>query len=323
MMHMLDPKLLKQQTAQRLSAASYSPRRLALIHTGVSLVCSLVLTVISFLLSQQVAGTGGLSGLGTRAVLQSVQSVLSMVLSLAMPFWGFGFVAAVLGLARKQRVEPRDLTAGFRKVGPIARLLLLQAALYGVMAFAAIQASTIAVMMTPAGNGLAEIMERLSRDTEFMQYGVLPEEMMEPLLKAATPVYAGAAVLFVGLAIPVTYRVRLAPYIVMEEGNNRAFRALLQSNRLMRGHGFAFFKLDISFWWYWLLQVLCSVLAYGDVWLPMVGVELPFDADVALFVFCGVQILGASVLAWCWRAPVETTYAVAYNALAGEPKKDS
>ena len=322
-MHMLDHKLLKQQTAHRLSSAGYSPRMLALIHTGVSLGCSFVLTVISYMLSRQVAGTGGLSGMGTRAVLQSVQSILSIILSLALPFWSYGFVAATMGLARRQSVEPWDLTAGFRKLGPVARLILLQTALYAIMAIATIQVSTMAVMMTPAGAGLTELMESLSRDTEFMQYGMMPEEMMEPFLQAAKPVYAGAAVLFVGLAIPVTYRVRLAPYIVMEEGNNRAFRALLQSNRLMRGHGFAFFKLDISFWWYWLLQVLCSVLAYGDVWLPMVGVELPFNADVALFVFCGVQILGALVLAWCWRAPVETTYAVAYNALAGEPKKDS
>ena len=318
---MMDFRLIKQQTARRLSAASYSPRLLVLWHTGIALGCNLVLTVISYLLSRQVSGTGGLSGMGTRAVLQSVQSILSIVLTVAMPFWEFGFVAAALGLARNQYTQPRDLAAGFRKFGPVARLLLLRTAIYIVLMMGAIQLSTIAVTMTPAGKGLLDLMQTLSTDTEFMQYGMIPEEMMEPLLKAATPVYIAAGVLFTGLSIPLSYRLRLAPYIVMEEGKTRAFRALLQSNRSMRGNCISFFKLDLSYWWYWLLQILCSVLAFGDVLLRLMGVQLPVDADVVMFAFYGLQLVGTLVIAWIWRAPVETTYAVAYTTLAAKPEE--
>lgn len=315
---MMDFRLVKQQAAQRLSVASYSPRLLVLWHTGIALACNLVLTVISYLLSRQVSGTGGLSGMGTRAVLQSVQSILSIVLTVAMPFWEFGFVAAVLNLARKQYADPRDLTAGFRKLGPVARLLLLQTAVYTVLVIGCIQVSTIAVTMTPAGSGLMELMETLSTDTEFMQYGMIPEEMMEPLLKAAIPVYIAAGVLFAGLAIPVSYRLRLARYIVMEEGKTKAFRALLQSNRSMRGNCIAFFRLDLSYWWYWLLQILCSALAFGDVLLNLMGVQLPVEADVVMFVFYGLQLVGTLVVAWLWRAPVETSYALAYDTVVKE-----
>ena len=145
--------------------------------------------------------------------------------------------------------------------------------------------------------------------------------MMEPLLKAAAPVYAVAGLLFIGLLIPVSYRLRLAPYMIMEEGNHRAFATLLRSNRVMRGNCVSFFKLDLSFWWYWLLQLLCSALAFGDVLLPLIGVQLPIDADVAMFVFFGLQLVFTLVITWIWRATVETTYAVAYTTLAAKPEE--
>ena len=124
-MNLIESRKLKQQTLQQLSEASYDPKRLALIHAGVALACSLVLTVINYLLSGGIAGTGGLDGIRTRTILMSAQSVLSLVLTVGMPFWEYGFVAAAMGYARKEQVGPRDLTRGFRQFGPLLRLMLL------------------------------------------------------------------------------------------------------------------------------------------------------------------------------------------------------
>lgn len=317
-MEKLDPRQVKAQTAGLLKDASYPPRRLALLHSGIALACSLVLTVVSYLLSRQISGTGGLAGIGTRTVLQSIQSVLSTALTVGMPFWEFGFIAAAMGYARQDTVGPKTLLTGFRRFGPIVRLLLLQTIIYGLIAAAATQIASTAVLMTPFGAGMLEVMQTLSGHTEFMQTGVFPEEMMEQLLRAAIPVYVVAGVLFLAAAIPVAYRLRLCRYFVLDMERPRALFSLLQSNRAMKGNCMAFFKLDLGFWWYWALQGACSLLAFGDVLLPLMGVELPFGADTAMFVFYGLQLAGSLVLAWAWRAPVETAYALAYDAVTEE-----
>lgn len=317
-MEKLDPRQVKTRTGGLLKEASYPPRRLALLHSGIALACSLVLTVISYMLSRQISGTGGLAGIGTRTVLQSIQSVLSTALTVGMPFWEMGFLAAAMGYARQETVAPKDLLTGFRRFGPILRLLLLQVLLYGLIALAATQLASTAVLMTPFGTGMLEVMQTLSENTEFMQTGVFPEEMMEPLLRAAIPVYVAAGVLFLAAAVPVAYRLRLARYMVLDMERPRALVCLLQSNQAMKGNCEAFFKLDLSFWWYWALQGVCSLLAFGDVLLPLMGIELPFGADAAMFVFYGLQLAGALALAWAWRAPVETAYALAYDHITEE-----
>lgn len=314
-MEVLNPRQLKAETDRRLAAASFPARRLALLHTGIALACSLVMTVISYLLSTQVSNTGGLAGIGMRSVLQSAQSILSTGLSLAMPFWEFGFIAAAMGYARQESVDFKTLTGGFRRFGPILRLLLL----YMLLLVAATQIASTVVILSPLGSGMMDMMQTLSENETFLQTGAFPEELLEPLFRAAIPAYVLAVVVFVGVSIPVSYRLRLANYLVLD-GENRALLALLTSNRIMKGNCMAFFKLDLSFWWYWVLQAVCGVLAFGDVLLPLVGVKLPMDEQTAMFLFYGLQMLGSLALAWLWRAPVETAYAAAYDELTGEPQ---
>ena len=316
-MEVLNPRQLKAETDRRLAAASFPPRRLALLHTGIALTCSLVLTVISYLLSDQVASTGGLAGIGMRSVLQSAQSVLSLALTVAMPFWEFGFIAAAMGYARQENVGFKDFCKGFRRSGPLLRLLLLQAAVYMLLLVMAAQIGSIVIMATSLGDSMMDLVQTLSENETFLQTGMFPEEMLEPLIRAAIPAYVATGILFAVAAIPVSYRLRLATYMVLD-GQNRALLAMLTSNRAMKGNCIGFFKLDLSFWWYWALQGVCGLLAFGDVLLPLVGVELPFDGQTAMFLFYGLQMAGSLALAWAWRAPVETAYASAYDVITKE-----
>lgn len=320
-MNRFDPRQIKEQADQRLQAAAYSPRRLVLLHTGIALVCSLVLTLISYFLNHQVSGTGGLAGIGTRSVLQSMQSVLSLALTIILPFWEFGFIAAAMRYARQEEVAPRNLLTGLRRFAPLLRLQLLQGAVYLLLLIAAAQLASTVVMLTPLGAGMMELMESLMQNQDFIQTGLFPEEMLEQLIRAAIPVYAVSGLLFALAAIPVSYRLRLAPYMVLD-GQSRALAAMVTSNRKMKGNCVGFFKLDLLFWWYWLLQGVCSLLAFGDALLPALGLQLPMDPEAAMFLFYGLQLAGSLALAYLWRAPVETTYATAYDTLTGEPKTE-
>lgn len=313
-MERIDPKQITEKTARQLQAASYPGSRLALVHTAIALGCSLVLTLLSYFLNHQVAGTGGLAGIGTRSVLQSVQSILALALTAAMPFWEFGFVAAAIGYARQEQVSPKHLLKGFGKLFPLLRLLLLQAALYSLLLTLAMQLASTVVLLTPLGGGMLEMVESLSQNAEFVQTGMLPEEMLMPLVKAALPAYVVGLLVFVLAAIPVSYRLRLTPYMVLD-GSKRVLFAMVAGNRIMKGNCLDFFKLDLHFWWYWVLQGVCSLLAFGDVLLPLIGVQLPISADAAMFLFYGLQLVLSLVLSWRWRATVETAYAVAYDTL--------
>ena len=320
-MRLIESRKLKQQTMQQLSEASYDPKRLALIHAGIALAFSLVLTVINYLLSSGIAGTGGLDGIRTRSILMSAQSVLSLVLTVGMPFWEYGFVAAAMGYARKEQVSPRDLTRGFRQFGPLLRLMLLEAVLYMLIALLASQIASIVVAMTPLGNGTMEILETIEQSPQFRQNGVLPEEMLLPLMQSMIPAFVGTGVLFVLIAVPVSYWLRLTRYMVLDGPRPRVLMAMLLSRQIMRGNCMDYFKLDLSFWWYWLLQAGCSVLAFGDVLLPLIGVALPMSPEVSAFLFYGLKLVASLLLAWRWRGPVETTYALAYDTLTGKYKE--
>lgn len=313
----MDVGMIRREARSRLEDAVYCPKKLALIHVGVSVLCSLVLTVINFILADQVSGTGGLAGMGTRAVLESAQSVLSLALMIATPFWTYGFVAAALNMARRRETGPRDFFQGFRKFGPLLRLMLLQTLLYTLLAFLAIQIASIIATMTPLGTELLAVAQQLSGDLAYTEQGILSEAMMLQLLEAAVPVYILTAVLFVVLYIPVGYRLRLASYLILD-GERAALRAMLASSRTMKGNCLDFFKLDLGFWWYWALQLVCSLLAFGDVLLPAMGIALPFDGRTALLLFFALQSAGLLAVAWAFQSRVETTYALAYESLTEE-----
>lgn len=306
---------LKQDTAKALSQAAYSPRRLALLHSGIALGASLILTVVSFVLTRQVGTTGGLAGIGTRTVLQSVQTVLQLVLTVAMPFWEAGFLFCAMSMARGRQTAPAAFTEGFRRFGPFLRLFLLQLGVYLLIGMLAVQIASVIFMLTPFAEPMLQIMQALSQDTAFIQTGMPSETLVEELMQAAIPAYIILGIVFLVVAIPVFYRLRLSRYILLEEDHPRALAALVRSSRYMKGSCVAFLKLDLSFWWYYLLQGLCGAVAYADVLLPALGITLPFDGDVAFFLFYGVYLAANLALAWRVRSQVETTYAMAYDSL--------
>ena len=96
---LLDFKKLRSDAQERLSHAD-NPRRMILIHTGIILLATLLLSVADHFLSQQISGTGGLSGIGGRAILETVQSILRLAQTVALPFWQIGYLYYTLQIAK-------------------------------------------------------------------------------------------------------------------------------------------------------------------------------------------------------------------------------
>ena len=313
-MDIQDRKGLKAAAEQALSKASYDPRLLAVIHTGVALGVSLVLTLISYFLTRQIDSTGGLAGMGTRSVLSTAQAMLSIGSAVIMPFWEIGFIAAAIRMARQQSATPDTLLSGFRRLGPVLRLNLLRALIIGLISFACLQVSSVIFIMTPLSIPIMEATEAL------MAQGapVIDEALIQSLIPHILPVYGIFGVLFCVIAIPVLYRFRMADFAIMDLEPAGALRALGASHKMMRYNRLSLFKIDLQFWWFYALQIFGVALCYGDEILPAVGIRLPFSGDTAFFLFLGIYLIFQLALAWFAQSRVQTTYACVYEALLPE-----
>ena len=81
---------LEANAEREISAASVPPRKLVLVHSLITAGAVLLAALVQLLLQNQIDNTGGLSGMDSRAVLSTVETLLSGAVRLAQPFWQFG-----------------------------------------------------------------------------------------------------------------------------------------------------------------------------------------------------------------------------------------
>ena len=307
-----DRQGLRETARQRLETAAFDPRKLALVYGGVSALIMLVVTGMNFLLSEQIAGTGGLGGLGTRAALETAMQVLQTAANLILPFWNMGYLYCVLKIVRGQRFDLKDLLAGFRNFAPVIRLTFLYSLQFFVLAFACISPCILVYMMTPLSDPLVAIMEPL------MVEGVEPvldDATAVAATQAMLPMFILYAVVFLAVAAPRFYHYRMAFYALLDDPQDGARMALRRSTMMTHGKRLDIFKLDLSFWWFYVLDALTLTLCYGDSILSLLGITLPISAEVSYFLFYALYLV-AQLGLYVWvRNGVECTYAAGYDAL--------
>ena len=312
---MLQPSVLRRRAGEVLQKAAYEPKKLVLIHTAVAVGSFLLVNIINYLLSLQIAQTGGLSGIGLRSVLTTVQTLLDLAVSVALPFWELGLTFAALQWAKENSPTPKELTAGFYRIGPILRLHILRGALFFVVGIGVFNISYILFMLTPFANAfLAQLEPILSQAATSAQ----PETLItEDLLMAAgqtlAPLFILFGVIFAGVSVFLFYRIRFADFIIMEERS--ALKALMKSVKLTKKRSLQLFKLDLSFWWFYLLQAATIALGYGDYILSAFGIPLPFSSEVRFLLFSAASLLLQGVLVWQYQGFVLTSFALAYQTL--------
>ncbi len=319
-MDLLDRRGLKNAAGDALAQASRNPKRIILIHTAVSLGIMLLVAVLDYVLSGQIENTGGLSGLGTRSVLTTVQSILQMVQMAVLPFWEIGYLYAAMKMAVKEPAEPGTLLEGFRRFGPLFRIMLLKGLIFLVLGFVCTYVATQIFVMTPLSTPMLEAMAPVLNDPALMESAAGEEALMQvvdqALDDAMLPLLIITGILLCLVYIPISYRLRLVNYSVLENPREGALVAFRRSFRLMRGNCLEMFLLDLSFWWYYLLQILINLVCYGDLILSLAGVSLPWSGELSFFLFYILALAGQFVLYFLARNKVEVTYVTAYHVLS-------
>lgn len=314
-----DRKALKQRAHNALENASYDPTRIVLIHTGAVAAVTLLCAAISFLIQDGISGTGGLGGIGMRAMLSTVGSVLQNITNLVLPFWSFGYLVFILKVLRREQIRPATLLEGFRHLFPILRLLLIRGLLFFAIAFLCLYPSVILFSLTPLAQPLEALMApmvNMTTEAEITVY--LDDATLTAMTNAMIPMLIIYALLYLAVCVPVAYRLRFADYALLDNPRAGAIYALRTSAKLLHKNSLNLFKLDLSFWWYFLIEAALILVCYGDMLLSMLGISLPFGSTTAFFLFYVLYFIGQLVFYAFARNQVEATYGAAYEQLREE-----
>lgn len=306
-MNIRNGKLLHSTAKSRLGNSSIS--RLFILHTAVSLGAGLVVSLLGELLASFMGG--GLGALQSRAMLETVYNVLSTAVSIALPFWQAGLLYLCLQVAREETPNNQSLLQGFRRLGPVLRLVLMRVLiLLGALLVLSYLFSFV-LSVLPQGMQAATEMAPLLEATELDVDAVVTifkEHLLIPTLVAA--------VVFLAVILYINFRLRLSDYAVLSGDTDRAIEAIRASWKLTAGNCWSLLKLDLRFWWFYLLDGLSACVLYLSSLLPFLGVALPIGETAAFWVCYVVSLLMQFGLYAFLRPQVQVTYALVYETLA-------
>ena len=317
---------LKRRGAELANANRDRTRSLVLLYCGVIAALSLGSSGLNLYLDSQISGTGGLDGLGLRSVLQTIQELLTYGNLIFDIFWSAGFLAAMIAMVRGGTPDRSHMTAGFRQIGRILGYIAFQFVMGVVLMITAVNLGTTLYAMTPMGEEYRAVIGPILSDPNvFTPAGVINWDLlpMDLFLRYTMPIVAVCMALFAALYIFISYRFRLAVYLIMTQPVG-AVRAHFLSARLMRGHKWKMLRLDLSWWWYYLLLGAASVVNYLDMILDLMGVPVPLDPVVMFFAtlicYC---VLFSAICLWK-KCRVDASYVLAYEAIANpEPVEEA
>ena len=293
-------------------------RKIILLHALPALSMPILISAINLFLEGQLANTGGLSGIGMRSTLETIQTVLTGAIRILLPFWQLGLFYIAMQISQGVVAQPQHLFEGFRRWGSALRLMLLRTIRYSTAIFCGALLGSLLFSVTPLSNNLTRVSLELSADPAFAEATM--EELMA-ILNSRLGFWdfflcyglcaVGAALLF----IPRLYHYRMSDYALLSSEKPGAFQALQESTSLMHGNRSRLFKLDLQLWWYYLLMLLATAISYGDLILPILGVQLPFSQEWGYMLFALISAALHFILYYLFRGQVETTYACVYDAL--------
>lgn len=322
-MNLRNLRQIREFAPQRLEA-SPSQRQIVLIYAGLALGLTALVTVLNHILGLQIDNYGGLSNLGKKTMLSSVQSMLPLAQSALTMCLDVGYVAAMLRIARGMYTSPQTLRLGFDRFWVLLRCSIFKGLILSGVVFISMYAGITIYLLTPFAEPAQEILLPLMDQMSMLNTSVVIDEATyAQLMQAMIPCFAFCGMMMLILGGPVFYSFRMANYVIIDKPALGALAALRESKMMMRGNRIQLLKLDISLWWYYLATAAAMAVCYGDILLPMLGVELPVSETVAFFGFYVLYLAASFAILFFLRNRVEVTYALAYDAVKPEEKQDS
>lgn len=301
-------RYIKSRAAKTLSYTPWDVKKIVLIFSLVSICVSPLLLGVDALLSLGMENAQGLSGLGIYSMLATISSVLSMAWSIFSIFWAPGILYCGLMLLREQDPWPKGLFRGFKKwISFVKYTILLVIFLFALVM---VISPVVSIVSLPFMGQFQELIAAMPEtETDMMAY--LETIPIEQLARAVLPMLLLMWGAILAVVIPLFYRARLVYLILLDEEQIGVREAIRFSFKLTKGSCIQLFRLDLSFWWYYLLIALVNIL-------PM-ATELPLFSswnETAATLTCSAvaAVLGVGVY-MLGLMKVKTADAVAYDHL--------
>ena len=321
-MNLRNLREIKNRSEERLSQSA-SQQKIVMIYAALTLGLMLLVTVTNYVLGLQMDNFGGLSNLGKRTMLSSVQSMLPVVQSLVIMCLDLGYLAAMLRIARGMYTSPQTLRLGFDRFWLLLRCGIFKGLIMTGVTFVSMYLGIMIFMLTPFSKAAVEIIAPIISQVSLLNTEIVIDDVTYGLLmEAMLPAFGICGVLLLILGGPMYYNFRMVNYIIIEKPAIGAMMALRESKKMMKGHRLQLLKLDLSFWWYYLATGVAMVICYGDILLPMLGLELPVPEVVSFFGFYVLYLAASFGVHFFLRNRVEVCYGLAYDAVKPEEKQD-
>lgn len=313
-------KLMKSRAAERLRA-SENAGRVTTAFAGATAGLMALSAVVTYGLGLKISQTGGLSNMGLRSVLSTVQSVLPMVVSMIVMCLELGYLAAMLRVSREQYVSRQTLKLGFSRFWVLFRCRILQSLMYSGAGFVAFWVAMQIYLFTPLSQKAQTLLMPYLSDANAVLAVLADEALMMQIVKAMIPMFVLTAVLFLPLAAMLYYSMRMTDYVIIDQPGMGALYAIGESRKMTKGSRMRLFRLDLSFWWWYVISLLTMLVCYGQEILAALGISLSLPKDAGYFLFMGAYLVLQFVTWYFLRSRVEVVYAQAYDAL--KPRQSS
>ena len=314
-MNVKKPRDIRTAAMESL-ATQPNHRKVPLVYAGFSALLALAVTIITYILAQKIDNMTGLANMGDRAIFSTIKSVLPVAQLIFLIGWEIGYLMCALRYARRRYVEPMDLKNGFSKFWPILRAKVLMGLVYIGMALVAMYTSVFIFMALPISNAFYEAVEPLLDTATIMNSTItIDEATLAALSSTMWPVFLIFAAVFIIVSMPTYYGFRMVSFCIIDKGSKGALAAMRDSKAMMKGHKRDLFKLDLSFWWFFLLEGIIGVICYLDTLLPMFGINLPWPGTVSYYGFYIVFLVCQTALYWAYLNRITVSRAIFYDAI--------
>lgn len=305
-------KYLKKKASNRLQSGN-DPKKVVLVYAGIAALSSLVVTVVQDLLDSRISQTGGIQNIGTRSMLTTADTVLTIAQLLLVMCLTLGYTGSMLRIARGQYASPNSLKAGGERIWVLLRTRLLQMLIMTAAAFALCFLVINVCLLTPLSNRVIAVMGTVSAEV------LLADDLaLIGFYSAMLPIILIYLVALVPLLWYFSCTYRMVDYLLIDRPQLGAFGALRESRRMMQGNMKMMLRVDLSFWWYYLLQALVSVLVYLNMVLALFSIGLP--PEVLYWSTVVLYLAADFALRYFFSNKVAVTYALFYDSLC--PKQE-
>lgn len=273
---------LKRASLTRLRRYGKRPYRLAFYSVAIALAVQLLVDAMGYWVATYQGGEG-LDGMGSVTMIQTVHELLSTASSLLTPLWTLGFTAAIMAFMDWQDPQDTVLLKGLRRWWEFLKLYLLEGILMFFLMIAVSMPIGFLVSLTPWGREPVNLPDpEIVGEVKFVAAAV----------DAAAPLLILYALAFLVVGMFFAYRLRFTNYLILN-GWIGVWSAMVTSFQMTKGYVWSMIKLDLSYWWYYLLT---GVLMGVYVAVVLLGYNLGYSYNTIFWLCCVLYALGVLAL---------------------------